>query len=110
MGAIGVTGETMFSSIKVWGAIALAAFVTGLIAFGKVMKKQRDSARRTARTLKSTVQAQRKTRVAKKKAEKKLFSRVAQIKKQLEKPDEEFKGVGDLADLSKRKRKPRVRK
>jgi len=98
----------MFSSIKVWGAVALAAIITGLVAFGKVMKKQRDSARRKVDTLKSTVVAQRKTRVAKKKAEKELFSRVAQIKKQLEKPDEEFEGVGDLADLSKRKR--RVRK
>jgi len=98
----------MFSSIKVWGAVALAAIITGLVAFGKVMKKQRDGARKKVATLKSTVKAQRKTRIAKKEAEKELFSRVAQIKKQLEKPDEEFKGVGDLADLSKRKR--RVRK
>ncbi len=100
----------MFSSIKVWGAVALAAFVTGLIAFGKAMKAQRDNARQTVRTLKSTVQAQRKTRKATKKAEKKLYSRVAEIKKELEKSDEEFKGAGDLADLSKRRRKPRVRR
>ncbi len=100
----------MFSSIKIWGAIAFAAFITGLIAFGKVMKKQRDTARRTVRTLKSTVSAQRKTRVATKKAEKKLYNRVAEIKKELEKSDEEFKGVGDFANLSNRRRKRRVRK
>lgn len=98
----------MFSSIKIWGALALAAFITGLVAFGKVMKKQRDNARKKVATLKSTVVAQRKTRVAKKKAEKKLFSRVAEIKKELETSDGEFKGAGDLANLSKRKR--RVRK
>jgi len=94
----------MFSSIKVWGLAALGVFIAGLVAFGKVMKKQRDNARKKVATLKSTVIAQRKTKKATKKAEEKLFSRVAEIKKELEKADEEFKGAGDLADLSKRKR------
>jgi len=100
----------MFGSIKLWGLAALAAIITGLVAFGKVMKKQRDSARKTVATLKSTVTAQRKTKKATKKAERELFSRVAEIKKELKQSEEEFKGVGDLANLSNRRRKRRVRK
>ena len=82
----------------------MGLLISGLAIFGKVMKSQRDAAQKKVKTLKKTVTAQRNTRVAIKKAEKKLYSRVAEIKKELEKGDEAFTGAGDLADLSKRKR------
>ena len=82
----------------------MGLLISGLAIFGKVMKSQRDAAQKKVDTLKSTVKAQKKTRIATKKAEEKLYSRVAEIKKELEKSDAEFKGAGDLANASKRKR------
>ena len=100
----------MFASIKLYAAAAVAALVAGLVIMAKVLRSQRDRARKTAKTLKATVVAQRKTKKAVKVAETELFSRVAEIKKELKQSEDEFEGVGDLANLSDRSRKRRVRK
>ena len=90
----------MFSQLKLWGAAALAAVIAGLVVSAKVLKGQRDRARRARDTLRSTLGAKRKAEIARRKAEEMTRDAVEEIKKEVEKDDDEFKGIDNLSDSS----------
>ena len=69
-----------------------------LVTFGKIMKEQRDAAREKVDTLKGTIKAEKKTKEVVKKEEKTLIRRRAEIKKEVEKDDKDFKGLDNLSD------------
>lgn len=89
----------MFSSLKLWIAGIGSALVAGLVLYLKMLKKQRDSARRARDILLAGRAANRKKEKVIKEEEEKTTSRRAKLIRDIkEKEDEEFKGSDNLTD------------
>ena len=74
------------------GVLAILAMVLRM----KVLKEQRDRAEQQRDVLKARSQVQKTLRVIKRKEQKKLVSRRADLAKELEKKGEDFEGVDNF--------------
>ena len=88
----------MLSQVKLWLIAGGTALLAGLAVIAKVLKAQRDSAREAVDTLKGTIKAEKKTKEVVKKEKERLVSRRADLKKEIEKDDEDFEGLDNLRD------------
>ncbi len=90
----------MFNGFRMWTYAIGAAFVAGLVIAVKVLKKQRDLARRTADPSRAGRESNRKKNRIIKEEELQTDSRTAELIREIEerKNAEEFQGVDNLSD------------
>ena len=87
----------MFSGIKLWIAAIGSALFGGLILYAKILKKQRDDARKARERLVAGRNAERRMKEISKEEEKKTVSRTAKLVREIkEKKDEEFEGIDNF--------------
>jgi hypothetical protein len=88
----------MFSTLKLWGAAAGAAVIAGIVVALKVLKGQRDRARRARDTLRATIGAKKRAEMSGRRSAELLRKEEKKIEEEVEKPDEDFKGIDNLSD------------
>jgi len=84
------------AKLMAFGAAVLG--VLTLLLRMKVLKKQRNKARKQTDVLKARHQVIKQKRVIKRKEQERLVSRRADLKKELDKEGEDFKGVDNFSD------------
>ncbi len=97
----------MFSGIKLWIAAIGSALFGGLILYARMLKKQRDEARRAREKLVAGRNAERKKKEISKEEKERTVSRTAELVreiKEIKDEEEEFEGVDILSDPNKRVR------
>lgn len=95
----------MLSSLKMYLAAAGMVLFGGLILWAKMLKSQRDVARRRAKVLAAGRRASRKKERIIKEEKEKTYSRTAELARDIkEKKDEKFEGVDILSNPNKRVR------
>ena len=89
----------MFNGIRMWAYAIGSALFGGLILYAKMLKKQRDAARRRGDILDAGRKANRKKESKIKEEEEVTTSRRAKLIRDIkENKDEEFKGSDNLSD------------
>ncbi len=88
----------MLAQLKLWGAAAAAMLVAGLVIASKVLKGQRDRARKSRDTLRATIGAKKRAEMSKRRSEEEMRKEITKIEEEVEKPDEDFKGIDNLTD------------
>ena len=86
----------MFASLKMWAGALVGVAFGGLILWAKMLKRQRDAARRAKKLLEAGRSTSRKIKKISKEEEKKLTSRTAKLIRDIEEKKNEFKGVDNL--------------
>lgn len=88
----------MFGTLKLWIAGIGAAFVAALMLWAKVLKAQRDKARRSRDLLVAGRASERKKQKIIKEEEEETETREAELLRVIKEKEDEFTGVGNLTD------------